>query len=288
MSNSTTILEESNETKVNKTLDCGIIMPIAGMTGYSESHWTKVKNIIIEATAQVKGYDFKTKIVSESDGEINVIHKRIIQNLYNSEIVICDISGKNPNVLFELGMRLAFDKPTILIKDDNTDFIFDTGVIEHIAYPKSLSYPEIVEFKKELATRIKTTYEKMKNDPSYSTFLRNFGTFKITQLDQEEVKISNESSLILEELKRIQNNVSISNIEKRNKSSRPFIPSNLKSIIQEYINDTGDYESPNVIQYKEEFIKYLANKGIQINAFKIPDNVLIKYINDAQDVNLPF
>jgi hypothetical protein len=34
--------------------------------------------------------------------------------------------------MFELGMRLAFDKPTVIIKDDKTDYMFDTGIIEHV------------------------------------------------------------------------------------------------------------------------------------------------------------
>lgn len=41
--------------------------------------------------------------------------------------------------MFELGMRLTFDKPTIIIKDNTTDFIFDTGPIEHLQYPKDLN-----------------------------------------------------------------------------------------------------------------------------------------------------
>jgi hypothetical protein len=34
---------------------------------------------------------------------------------------------KNPNVMFELGMRLAFDKPAIIIKDNRTNYSFDTA-----------------------------------------------------------------------------------------------------------------------------------------------------------------
>ncbi|WP_353118770.1 hypothetical protein [Myroides odoratus] len=55
-----------------------------------------------------------------------------MNNIYNDEIVVCDVSSKNPNVMFELGLRLAFDKPTIIIKDEKTGYSFDTGVIEHL------------------------------------------------------------------------------------------------------------------------------------------------------------
>jgi hypothetical protein len=53
------------------------------------------------------------------------------------------VSGKNPNVMFELGIRLAFDKATIIIKDDKTDYSFDTSVIQHIPYPRDLRHNQI-------------------------------------------------------------------------------------------------------------------------------------------------
>ncbi len=56
-------------------------------------------------------------------------------------IVVCDISARNANVMFELGMRLAFDKPTVIIKDERTPYSFDISSIEHLDYPSDLRYP---------------------------------------------------------------------------------------------------------------------------------------------------
>jgi nucleoside 2-deoxyribosyltransferase len=265
---------------------CGIIMPIASMPGYPAEHWSEVKNIIIEATQQVDGYNFKTEIVSNSDGEIDVIHKRIIQNLYNADIVICDISGKNPNVLFELGMRLAFDKPTILIKDDQTDFIFDTGVIEHITYPKDLRFSKIVNFKKELALRIKQTYEKSINDPKFSTFLGNFGEFKIPSLNQTTV--SDVQQLILDEINTLR--AELNNFKKElavtKTKNYSIIPAGLEKIVSNYINETGDLDNPEIVLNKEEFVSYLRSR--EVDPFNIKKSVLIKLIDKAQLELLPF
>src|ERR1019366_7659753 len=101
------------------------------------------------------------------------IHKTIVQNLYDNPLVICDVSSKNPNVMFELGIRLAFDKPTIIVKDDATTYSFDTASIEHIPYPRDLRFGKIVEFKAKLAGKVAATLEASK-DPGYSTFLKNF------------------------------------------------------------------------------------------------------------------
>ncbi|MGG1630062.1 hypothetical protein [Rossellomorea sp. NRS-1567] len=269
---------------------CGIIMPIAAMPGYTSDHWTEVKSIIIESMKSIKEFEFKTEIVSNSDGEIDVIHKRIIQNLYNADIVICDISGRNPNVLFELGMRLTFDKPTILIKDDVTDFIFDTGVIEHIQYPKDLRFNKVVSFKEELARRVKLTYEKSQSDPEFSTFLKNFGEFKVPSLDQTTVTDANQ--LLLDEMQAIRSEMSLFKKEAastrtdNNKKTR-ILPAGLKKAVYDYIDGNSDtVDEPGIILLKEEFINSLRTKGI--DSFKVDEQILIKYIKEAQTEVLPF
>jgi len=61
--------------------------------------------------------------------------------------------------MFELGLRLAFDKPTVIIKDDKTEYSFDTGVIEHVPYPRDLRFAKVMEFKKRLTEKISNTYK---------------------------------------------------------------------------------------------------------------------------------
>lgn len=89
----------------DEKLQCEIVMPISTIDGCTEAHWSDVMEIINEA---VEDAGFEGELVSNAD-DVEIIHKRIIQNLYENPIVVCDISGKNPNVMFELGMRLAFD-----------------------------------------------------------------------------------------------------------------------------------------------------------------------------------
>lgn len=173
---------------------CGIVMPISEIDGCSESHWSDVLEIINEA---IEDAGFSANLVSNAD-EVGIIHKRIIQNLYDNPIVVCDVSGKNPNVMFELGMRLAFDKPTIIIKDDKTTYSFDTSAIEHIEYPRDLRFSKIVEFKERLASKIKATHDRAATDGNYTTFLKHFGEFTVAKLQKKEVS---GQEFILEELK---------------------------------------------------------------------------------------
>lgn len=173
---------------------CGIIMPIATHSDYSKEHWKEVLSILVDT---VKQTEFDPRLVSD-DVAIGLIHERIVNNIYNDDIVICDVSSKNPNVMFELGLRLAFDKPTIIIKDEKTGYSFDTGVIEHLNYPSSLRFNKIVEFKTELVKRINATYEKSKSEVNYSPFLKSFGkTIVPAKINQTEIA---ESKYILSKL----------------------------------------------------------------------------------------
>lgn len=199
----------------NITKKCGIIMPIASMDGYPESHWKDVRRILSSA---IEDAGFEAKIVSESD-DIGVIHQRIVQNLYDNPMIVCDISGRNANVMFELGLRLAFDKPTIIVKDEDTQYSFDTSVIEHLTYPKDLRYHSIENFKLELKERIEKTYATYLKDPStYSTFLKNFGSFKVPEIEEKIVPVD---QYIIEELKSIRGNLDQLNL--KNRSQRDVV-----------------------------------------------------------------
>lgn len=181
--------------EINKQV-CGIVMPISAVDGCSESHWADVLEIITEA---IEDAGFSSNLVSNAD-DVGIIHKRIIQNLYDNPVVVCDVSGKNPNVMFELGLRLAFDKPTVIIKDEKTSYSFDTSAIEHLEYPRDLRFSRIIDFKQKLTEKISATYKKSTSDPNYTTFLKHFGEFKVAKLEKKEVS---GQEFILEELRAV-------------------------------------------------------------------------------------
>lgn len=214
--------EATQETPTPPLPKCGVVMPISSIDDCDESHWSDVREILYEAI-ETAGFD--PNLVSDAD-DVGVIQKRIIQNLYDNPIVVCDISCKNPNVMFELGIRLAFDKPTIVVKDRSTSFSFDTSPVEHLLYPRDLRFSQIVDFKAELAKKIKATHSAATKDPeNYTTFLKHFGTFTVAKLDSKEVS-GNE--LILEEIRQLKSSV-------RNRAIRLDEP-----VLSERMLDTSD------------------------------------------------
>ena len=60
------------------------------------------------------------------------ITTQIIQLTLDSPLVIADLSGRNPNVLYELGIRHAARKPVIQIASDSVEIPFDIASVRTI------------------------------------------------------------------------------------------------------------------------------------------------------------
>jgi len=172
-------------------------MPISEIDNCPASHWEDVLKIVTDTLTDA-GY--VVRLVSDSD-ESRVIHANIVENLYDNAVVVCDVSAKNPNVMFELGMRLAFDKPTVIIKDDMTKYTFDVGILQHLPYPRSLRYQQMVKFKKELVEKVKATHDKATSDVNYSMFLKHF---KVKTLESQPLP---PDKFILSQLKEMNDSI---------------------------------------------------------------------------------
>lgn len=261
-------------------LSCGLVMPISGSTEYTEQHWQDVALIIKEALA---GTNFSVELVSNSD-EVGVIQKRIVQNLYGCDLVICDVSAKNPNVMFELGMRLAFDKPAIVIKDSITSYSFDTAPIEHLVYPRDLRYHTIQAFKQKLREKALATYEASLQ-PEYTTFLKHFGEFVVTKIEARTVS---KEDFILEELGELRSAVvemARTNATRSNKEwfiPRKELPKKISE--KEYVHATIGLETKNLPELRRldsqdfsNFVKrYMFEAGIQEDELTVKDSEQIK------------
>ena len=237
---------------------CGIVMPISAIDSCPESHWEEVKKILTDAI-QTAGYE--ANLVSDAD-DVGVIQKRIVQNLYDNDIVVCDVSCKNANVMFELGLRLAFDKPTIIVSDDKTGYSFDTAPIEHLTYPRDLSYFKIVEFKTKLKEKILGTMNKAKADASYSPFLKSFGEFKVASIEHSEGTIN---EVVLQRLDDMQQTL--------NRLSRPVRTPAVVRRLQEIEDEKKDRINTIVRNYID---KYTFENNIS-------ESDLYKNTNDERD-----
>lgn len=129
------------EKPIAENNDCFIIMPIADHPDYNNGHFKRVYEDIFAPACRSAGYK---PVRADDVAQSNLIHLDILQKLLESPMAICDLSTRNPNVLFELGLRQAFDKPTILVQEVGTPRIFDINMFRYTEYRNGLDYRDVL------------------------------------------------------------------------------------------------------------------------------------------------
>lgn len=140
----------------NKAKTCFVIMPISDQPKYPTGHFDKIYEQIIVPAVQKAGFE---PIRADSDQICDSIMQKILKNLAECDMAICDLSSRNPNVMYELGIRQAYGKKVVLIQDDATDKIFDVAGINTVFYKRDRLYENVIKAKDDIANAIKETYE---------------------------------------------------------------------------------------------------------------------------------
>lgn len=183
--------------------ECFVIMPISDVEGYDSKHFNLVYEDIIKKACIDANYK---PIRADDVKQTNMIHKDILQRILDSPMAICDLSANNPNVLFELGIRQAFDKPTVLIKDDITKSIFDISPLRHTEYSSSHNYRSVLESQKIIKDAIMSTAKSSADKNSINSLIRLLSLPKAASLNTE---IGDEKDsfnfLLLQQINDIQN-----------------------------------------------------------------------------------
>ncbi|HET7231665.1 MAG TPA: hypothetical protein VFJ16_16765 [Longimicrobium sp.] len=134
---------------------CFVIMPISDVEPYSPGHFRRVYDHLISPACEQAGF---IPVLASDVKETNMIVLDILERLYNAEMVLCDLSARNPNVLYELGFRQAFNRPVTLIKDDISERIFDISGLRDITYDYSLRIDAAQIAISENAERMQATH----------------------------------------------------------------------------------------------------------------------------------
>lgn len=144
----------NNNSTAKENKNCFVIMPISDHDGYDKGHFNRVYEDIIKPAVTLANF---TPTRADEVKQTNFIHLDILTKLIDAPIAICDLSARNPNVLFELGIRQAFDKPVVLIQEKGTPKIFDIGPLRYLEYSKDMKYHEVLKSQEELKNAIEAT-----------------------------------------------------------------------------------------------------------------------------------
>jgi hypothetical protein len=129
-------------------------MPIGDSEGYDNGHFKHVYENIIKPACSEAGFN---AVRADDVKETNLIHLDILKKLIDAPIAICDLSTRNPNVLFELGIRQAFDKPVVLIQEKGTEKIFDIAPLRYLEYSKEMKYHDVLKSQQDLKVSLEAT-----------------------------------------------------------------------------------------------------------------------------------
>lgn len=213
--------EKNVKVKENRKKRCFVMMPISDNKEYPDNHFSKIYKDLFKPAIEGAGYE---AVRVDEDNICDSIIFKILDYIQNCEMCLCDLSSRNPNVLYELGLRQAYDKSVVLVKDDLTDNIFDVSGINTVKYRSSRLYDEVMEDRDRIKEALIAT-EKEKS--GYQSIM------KLVQAQPAEIKTGNitDQEKIEIMLSRMQNDI---NIIKRsncdyNVRDTPKIISNNKS-----------------------------------------------------------
>lgn len=138
------------------------------------------------------------------------IYKQIIQEIYNADLVIANLTETNPNVMYELAFRHSINKPVIMIMEEGEyDLPFDVKGERTIFYNND--FQGAITLKENLKKMV-SSIEKAKGKNSYSPIYDVIGNTEIEnsiikKLDNKNVKDISEFKYILGKLDEIQSEV---------------------------------------------------------------------------------
>ncbi len=129
----------------------------------------EVLNSLIKPACNAADFGVETARAHGSD----LIHHTIIRQLIEADLVVADLTDHNPNVLFELGIRIALDKPVLLIRAKGTLAIFDVDNMMRVCeYDPRLWKTTIVTDITTMTDHVMGAWENKEKNPSYMGILK--------------------------------------------------------------------------------------------------------------------
>lgn len=155
----------------NSSLTAFVILPFVERDArHPKGFFAEVLRSIITPAAK----DFKVKTANRQGSD--VIQSTIISDLIEADLVIADLTEHNPNVMFELGVRMAQDKPVVLMKAEGTGPLFDVdNMLRVFEYSPNLWPTTVEKDMPNLREFIKGTWENRESTKSYMKILRGRG-----------------------------------------------------------------------------------------------------------------
>jgi len=121
------------------TKTCFLIGPLGDEGSEIRAHSDLLMEVV---TPTLEMYDYSVVRADRIVAASGIITTDIVQLLHNAELVIADLTGLNPNVFYELGVRHAIGKPFIQMIRRDEPIPFDIASVRTVMF--DLSTPKTV------------------------------------------------------------------------------------------------------------------------------------------------
>jgi hypothetical protein len=125
----------------NKT--CFVIMPFSSTPSCSEGEWTEIFENLFKPAFEEIGY-----ICERAEPMTGNLTESIVRKLRFSTVVLADITDKNPNVFYELGIRHSLSKRTIVVAQNSNDVPSDLRGYWFTRY--GIRPAQVISFKRDI------------------------------------------------------------------------------------------------------------------------------------------
>ena len=161
--------EDAQPNAADSLPECFVVMPVTDPEQYDPGHFRRVFEDIFVPACAAAGY---RAVRADDVRETNLIHLDILRRLLDTPMVLCDLSSRNPNVLFELGLRQAFDKPVVLVQEVGTPKIFDIAPLRLTEYRRGRIYHEVIEDQQRIADAVRATEQAHKRNIGVNSIVK--------------------------------------------------------------------------------------------------------------------
>lgn len=237
-----------------KAQECFVIMPFTTPEGYEADHFNKIYEQLFKPAIKMAGYEPHRV---DEDIASNTIQSKIIGRLIDAPMVLCDLSTRNPNVLYELGMRHAFEKPVLLVQEVGTQRIFDISGITTVEYRNTRLYDEVVNDQQVISKALQETAEAKKKYSVLSTYGLDVAQIRETAEMTNDEKISLQLAVLKDAIDDIGER-----LNRMERSGKKAVPTN------NYLDKYDPFEDANrlvdAIRHAESITdRFEANKDIK-------------------------
>ncbi len=176
-----------------ETQDCFVIMPFGG---WFDDYYSSVYCTAIESAG------LTPRRADDLYRPSAIVHD-IWSYTKRCKVVLADLTGKNPNVFYELGLAHAIAKPAILVTESITDVPFDLRALRVLEYDKNDP-----AWGDSLRVKITTSLLEVLESPAQAvlpSFLDVNDTqprIAVTEQQKELLEVRQELELVRRELRR--------------------------------------------------------------------------------------